>query len=236
MLNHKAVSRERVIGISFVDVLIQAIFILFVLLLVGYIDPDEMKKIKEHQQLGMDMCHKLNKDSAAECREYVHNKTINVQGPDNRALKPSDANFGLVGMNTCRQIGKNDPDECEKEIKKKLGSLIPCLKNDNTVHAKVSTVWDIQSATKIRFIRFDPAYEKYLEEKNYAGRLERVQQIKANVRDGMTYSPKEIEGEFSFIREDDCFHEISVTWSCQCTQNEIGVASAVIRRLKELSR
>ena len=45
--NQKAVSRERVVGISFVDILIQAVFILFLAVTIGYTDPMKLLKIKD---------------------------------------------------------------------------------------------------------------------------------------------------------------------------------------------
>ena len=69
--NQKAVSRERLIGISFVDILIQAVFILFLALTVGYTDPMNLFKIKEYEQAGRDLCNKVNKDSVKECREVI---------------------------------------------------------------------------------------------------------------------------------------------------------------------
>ena len=69
--DQKAVSRERLIGISFVDILIQAVFILFLALTVGYTDPVNLFKIKEYEQVGRDLCNKINKDSVRECREVI---------------------------------------------------------------------------------------------------------------------------------------------------------------------
>lgn len=69
--NQKAISRERLIGISFVDILIQAVFILFIALTVGYLDPIERFKIKDYAEAGKDLCNKVNKDSVKECREII---------------------------------------------------------------------------------------------------------------------------------------------------------------------
>lgn len=69
--NQKAISRERLIGISFVDILIQAVFILFIALTVGYLDPIERFKIKDYAEAGKDLCNKVNKDSVKECREVI---------------------------------------------------------------------------------------------------------------------------------------------------------------------
>jgi hypothetical protein len=69
--NQKAVSRERLIGISFVDILIQAVFLLFLALTVGYTDPLEKIKTQEYAQMGEDLCKKSNKKSVQACREYL---------------------------------------------------------------------------------------------------------------------------------------------------------------------
>jgi hypothetical protein len=69
--NRKAVSRERLIGISFVDILIQAVFILFLALTIGYTDPVNLINIKEYAEAGKDLCTKINKDSIKECKEVI---------------------------------------------------------------------------------------------------------------------------------------------------------------------
>jgi hypothetical protein len=69
--NKKAVSRERLIGISFVDILIQAVFLLFIALTVGYQDPVVIERIKEYAEAGQDLCNKVNKGSIKECVEVL---------------------------------------------------------------------------------------------------------------------------------------------------------------------
>lgn len=69
--NRKAISRERLIGISFVDILIQAVFILFLALTIGYTDPVNLINIKEYAEAGKDLCTKINKDSIKECKEVI---------------------------------------------------------------------------------------------------------------------------------------------------------------------
>ena len=69
--NQKEVSRERLIGISFVDILIQAVFLLFIALTVGYQDPVIIERIREYEAFGKDLCNKANKDSVKECREVI---------------------------------------------------------------------------------------------------------------------------------------------------------------------
>lgn len=69
--NQKSVSRERLIGISFVDILIQAVFLLFIALTVGYQDPIVIEKIREYEAFGKDICNKANKNSIKECKEVI---------------------------------------------------------------------------------------------------------------------------------------------------------------------
>lgn len=93
--NRKAVSRERLIGISFVDILIQAVFILFLALTVGYTDPSEKIKVKEYQDAGVDFCKKMNKSSVKECREVIDqilDKELTKKGDLALCLKPVSDN------------------------------------------------------------------------------------------------------------------------------------------------
>jgi hypothetical protein len=69
--NQKSVSRERLIGISFVDILIQAVFLLFIALTVGYQDPVVIENIKEYAEAGKDLCNKVDKSSIKECVEVL---------------------------------------------------------------------------------------------------------------------------------------------------------------------
>ncbi len=96
--NQKAISRERLIGISFVDILIQAVFILFIALTVGYIDPMERLEIKEFAQAGEDLCRKVNKDSVKECREIIEpiiDKELN-KGMLALCIKPESSDRSVV--------------------------------------------------------------------------------------------------------------------------------------------
>ncbi len=69
--NQKSVSRERLIGISFVDILIQAVFLLFIALTLGYEDPVVIANIKEYADAGKDLCTKVNRGSVSECIEVL---------------------------------------------------------------------------------------------------------------------------------------------------------------------
>jgi hypothetical protein len=85
----KAVSRERLIGISFVDILIQAVFLLLVALMVGYRDPSDTEVVKgPFAGIGYDACMKLGKYNEAECRPVVENAVANF-------MKESEASLSL---------------------------------------------------------------------------------------------------------------------------------------------
>lgn len=88
--NQKAVSRERVIGISFIDILIQAIFLLFVALTIGYEDPVIIANIREYESFGKDLCNKINKGSLNECKEVIEPIIDKEKGKSSLAfcLKP----------------------------------------------------------------------------------------------------------------------------------------------------
>jgi hypothetical protein len=70
--NKKAVSKERLIGISFADILIQAVFLLFIALTVGYQDPVIIERVRDYKALGEDICNKVNKSSIKECVETLN--------------------------------------------------------------------------------------------------------------------------------------------------------------------
>ena len=79
-INKKAVSRERLIGISFIDILIQVIFLLFLALTIlkaRCLNPTEFKAYQENKEnvkyagVGKDLCNKTNRDSPTECREVL---------------------------------------------------------------------------------------------------------------------------------------------------------------------
>jgi len=111
--NQKAVSRERVVGISFVDILIQAVFILFLAVTIGYTDPMKLLKIKEYEQVGRDLCNKVNKDSVKECKEVVYpiiDKELN-KGMLALCIKPSNdrpvitARFIVISPSEAKFLG-----------------------------------------------------------------------------------------------------------------------------------
>jgi hypothetical protein len=95
--NKKAVSRERLIGISFVDILIQAVFLLFIALSVGYQDPEIIERIREYELFGKDICNKANKDSIKECREVVEPIIDKAYGKGlSVCIKPKQPNQSIL--------------------------------------------------------------------------------------------------------------------------------------------
>lgn len=226
MFDRKAVSRERVIGISFADILIQAVFVLFIAMLIGYIDPDELDKIKEYQQAGLDACQKLNKDSPVECRQFVKDHPI---GPTD---SPENTTYANAGAYACELLAKKDPAECREAIAQRLGSLVPCLRSNSTVRPPSSTQWNILSPNAIQFKGFTSAYRGYLQDKKDTDRLKKVDSIVP----GTVFIPLDIESNFGFVKESACFHEISLVWSASASYNELSKALSAIFLLKNLDR
>lgn len=117
--NQKAVSRERLIGISFVDILIQAVFLLFIALTVGYQDPVVIERIKEFAEAGKDLCNKVNKGSIKECvevlgpvaekeREKGTVKLVPCMKPTSETSLSVTARFLVVSPQTVRFEGFTD--------------------------------------------------------------------------------------------------------------------------------
>lgn len=84
--NKKQLSRERVISISFVDILIQAIFVLLVLLYVGYIDPKQRLLIESQAQAGRDFCNKNFPNDPVKCQQVLKQVTEEYKSTSN--LRP----------------------------------------------------------------------------------------------------------------------------------------------------
>jgi hypothetical protein len=163
--NQKAVSRERLIGISFVDILIQAVFLLFIALTVGYQDPVVIEQIREYEAFGKDLCNKVNKSSVKECREVI-----------------------------------------EPTVDKALGQgLAVCIKPTRPNQSILSARFLVLSPKEIEFIEFTQEYISYLKNKNDEERLRIVNGIRKGV-----YLVENIVPTFGFIREDKCFHRVTI--------------------------
>ena len=231
MFNQKKVSQERVIGISFVDILIQAVFVLLLALMVGYMDPIQklsLEKLSEYGQVGKDLCHKLNKNSVAACREITE---IVVQfGPNDEAMK----NFG---DDICKRLKAKDLDDCKVKAKKILSnqSLFPCLGSVSGNAIPFSTQWELMSLEEIIFKGFTQDYKNYINKNHDVRKISAVSDLEKI--SGRKYKLDNIESSFGFIREADCFHSYQLTWvgiNVNSTQ-ELSPAYSALNRLKVFS-
>ena len=223
MFDRRGVSRERVIGISFVDILIQAVFLLLLILIVGYIDPVDFLLIKEYESVGKDLCHKLNKDSPKACRELIDSTQI---GP------VEDSSFNKLGSDVCSLLGKETPEDCQKSLNKFIG-LKPCIASIDIVRAPVSVIWEINSSDTAKFIGFSNEYIKYLERERDEARLNIVKKLEAKI--GSQMAPNEIKANFSFLKEKTCFHEVTQERTAALSNQQIKDLLSAIYSLKGLA-
>lgn len=206
MFNQKKVSQERVIGISFVDILIQAVFVLLLALMVGYMDPIQklnLEKLSEYGQVGKDLCHKLNKDSVAACREII-GSVVQVD--------PNDVGKKDFGEDICKRLKAKDLDDCKVKAKKILSnqSLFPCLESESRNAIPFSTKWELVSLEEITFKGFTQDYKNYIIKNNDVKKIATVSEFE-KIGD-RKYKLENIESSFGFIREAGCFHSYQLTW------------------------
>ncbi len=220
--NQRRISQERVLGVSFIDILIQAVFVLLIALMIGYIDPVERLKIEEYEQAGKDLCNKLNKDSPEACREYIADKSIGVVS-------------GLDGIGTevCTRLRAKTRDECLDAINRELskGSQLPCLKSQLQNSTLKSTIWEIKNPDEVIFRGFTPQYLDYLREHNDQRRLEIARSLQDKTP--LSFRPSEIEATFSFIREAECFHDSRYERTGKHNDQEIRSALTALWRLRD---
>jgi hypothetical protein len=155
VFNSKKISQERVMGISFVDILIQAVFLLLLILMVGYVDPIDQEKFK-FDEAGKDLCKKINKDSPQACVEFV--KSNNVEIIVN-PTKPIIEDF-------C-QKRKLTSEDCKKTLDgiASNANLWPCIPPSSNSQLTRSIYWIIRAPGEIEFNRFSDEYINYLKEK-----------------------------------------------------------------------
>lgn len=222
--NHRKVSRERVIGISFVDILLQAVFVLLIALMVGYSDPvekDNLKLIGKYGEIGKDLCHKINKDSVSACKEVI----------DNSKLISKSNNYSNVGEDLCRRLDAKSANECSEKAKALL--LWPCLAPKATNSLTEATVWVVLSPTQIEFKGFTQPYIQYLENKNDYQRLNALRNIQNKPK--RIFTPSEIYTTFDFIKENNCFHHYASTRGGRFTDGELSSAWSALKQLKNYS-
>jgi hypothetical protein len=225
VFDRRSVSRERVIGISFVDILIQAVFVLLLALIVGYVDPLEKLEIKEYEEVGKDLCKKLNKDSVEACREFIKDKNI---GPK------TNIEYGVLGEEICKKISEPDPSKCKSAIDEMLGNnnLRPCLKSNSKTSISASLYWNIYAPNDIEFDGFSSEYKLYV--KNSEDQLSKVLQLEN--QKGQRFTSKEVTEKFDFIRENSCFHTHRIKKMGAYTDAQINNELSAIYALRSLRR
>jgi hypothetical protein len=200
VFNSKKVSKERVMGISFVDILIQAVFLLLIILMVGYVDPLEQNKY-EFDEVGKDFCNKIYKDSPLACVEHIKGKNILVVNPEPPKIDPS-ADFCAL-RNLSPELCKSTLDKIAANI-----DFWPCIPPSSTSQLTRSTTWVIHSPGQIEFIAFSNEYLDYLMKNNFVEKINAVNVINSSSK--KFYSQAEIPIYFGFMKEDNCFHEYRI--------------------------
>jgi len=227
MFDQKRVSQERVIGISFVDILIQAIFVLLVALFVGYVDPTvkvQMEQQSEYGQVGKDLCHKLNKDSVEACREYIDGKRLVVQSPQT-------AKYDGVCEHICRLLGATSADDCRRIADKELARLRPCLKPINEFSVPATLMFSLKSPSEIEFLGFSSNFTEKLKEDGDTVKMSRVADLERSR--GTTLTPQQVQSNFDFIREQSCYHVVHVRRPGPFSDADLRDALAVFNRLRQ---
>lgn len=212
------------IGISFVDILIQAVFVLLIALIVGYVDPPvkiEMEQGSEYGQIGKDLCHKLNKDSLQACREHIEGKKVSVDSP-------SKTQYSGIGEDFCRSIGAKNSEECRERAIKELARLSPCLKPINEFRIASSLSFSLKSPSQLEFLGFSPDFLGRLKTENDLNRLQKARDITVKA----IFEPGQINAVFGFIREKNCFHQINVSRPGRYSDEDLKDAQAAISLLR----
>jgi hypothetical protein len=222
VFNSKKVSQERVMGISFVDILIQAVFLLLLILMVGYVDPLDQVNF-EFSEAGKDLCNKLNKDSPQACVEYIRDKDVNVAKAGPKPVDPS--------QDFCKKR-QLSPEDCKNTLDKMAAdiNLWPCIPPLSTSQLTKSTFWIIREPGVIEFSRFSKEYIKYLSDNGFTEKLSRVVAINSSGK--KTYSADDVISTFGFIREDQCFHDYSISRPGKFSDADLAKDTAAIRSLR----
>jgi hypothetical protein len=219
--NNRRVSQERVLGFSFVDILIQAVFVLLVALMVGYVDPLEKLQLKDYAEAGKDLCQKLNKDSPVACREYVEGKAIGVVN-------------GLegVGPEICNRLKAANREQCLEALNNFIdkGSQATCLKAPSRNRVEFSMRWEIRTPDEMIFRGFTEPYLRYLREKQDHARLSTAESIQEKVP--LQLKPAEVAKVFEFIREANCFHASSSYQTGKFNSDDVKEARLALEKLR----
>lgn len=212
-------------GISFVDILIQAVFLLLLILMVGYVDPVEQIKF-EFYEAGKDLCKKLDKDSPSACVEYIKDKNVNVSKPGPKPVDPAKY------FCEKRQLS---PEDCKKTLDTMAVNvnLWPCIPPSSTSQLTRSTHWIIHAPGEIEFSKFSSEYIKYIKEKSFTEKLKRVDAINASGK--RVFSAADVTSIFGFIKEESCFHEYSISRPGKFSDSDLSRDFNAIRSLKSFT-
>ena len=203
------------------DILIQAVFLLLLILMVGYVDPVEQVKF-EYYEAGKDLCKKINKDSPQACVEYIKDKEITV------ADKPKEPPW----KDFCEKR-KLSWDECKAKLDQLADnvSVWPCISPSSKSQLTVrSTYWTIHAPGQIQFNKFSEDYINYLDKKGLIENRKKVDQIKSS--DKKFYTPSEIRSTFGFLREETCFHEYLVERPGKFSDSDLAAERSALNALK----
>lgn len=170
-------SRERIIGISLVDILIQIVFVLFIALIAGYEDPENRLRKSEFEEAGRELC-----DTGPSGRDSIKKCVEDFQ-------KLEEVN------------GKADTEN---------GKLVACMPKSDRMHTNYAFKYTIVKRDSLKidkatiyFDGFTKEYFDYLNEHKMEKSLKSANAIKP----GSVISVSELEENFGFIREADCYHE-----------------------------
>lgn len=201
------------------DILIQAVFLLLLILMVGYVDPVEQIKF-EFYEAGKDLCNKINKDTPQACVEYLKDKDIKVGSKEE---EPSE--YFCKKRNLSREECKAKLDELAANI-----SLWPCIPPSSKSQLTVSSTWTIHAPGQIEFNRFSDDYLAYLNRRGLTEIMKRVDVIKTSAK--RFYAPSDISSTFGFLREETCFHEYLVERPGKFSDSDLRAERQALRALK----
>ena len=209
-------------GISFVDILIQAVFLLLLILMVGYVDPVVQNNFEFHEA-GKDLCNKINKDSPIACVEFIKDKEVAVRNSGEKTLDPS--------KDFCTKR-KLSPKECKSALDQMAdnGSLFPCLQPASISQSTRATFFIIHAPGEIEFTKFSSEYLKYLEEQNFSEKLKKAEAISKSGK--KMYSPAELTSYFDFVKEESCFHESNVGRPGKFSNSDLAKELSAIHSLR----
>lgn len=231
----RGASRERVIGLSFVDILIQFLFVLFIAYLVIL---EEKNGQKDYAELGKDFCNKVEKDSFKPCRQVFDKIPFFVKKPPPEPVTPEPTEEPWPGAITaCQDAGISDPRDCVAKVNSLL-ALMPmryCLEpNPSKTIASISVEWTIvndNGSASAVFFGFTSGYKAYLKSMSDRGREERVNELETRI--GERFSTKEIVEEFSFMVQKECAHVPSIWREAAFTDQQLSPLRIAIYSIRK---